>query len=173
MATEAKVRSIDALETFRASLVVFLTRARRALDQVGEEVARTRQWVLTDQRMFWTEQLRKRTRAMEQAQQELFSAKLSTLKDSLTMQEHALRKAKRLVEEADEKAKNVKIWSRDFDRYVDPLLKKLETTRQFLDSAMPKGIAHLAAIQRTLDAYSESAPVAAAPPPPSEPGTPP
>ena len=44
MATEAKVRSVDALESLRASLIIFGTRARRAIDQVGEEVSRTRQW---------------------------------------------------------------------------------------------------------------------------------
>lgn len=173
MATEAKVRSIDALEAFRASLIVFLTRARRALDQVGEEVSRTRQWVQTEQRLHWGEQLRKRTRAMELAEQELFSARLSTLKDSVTMQEQALRKARRLVEEAAEKVRNVKVWSRDFDRYVDPLVKKLETTRQHFDTVMPRGVAQLAALQRTLEAYSEAPPPAASPPaPPAEPGAP-
>ena len=169
MATEARVRSLDALESFRASLIVFVTRARRALDQVTDEVARTRQWVLNDQRMHWTEQLRKRTRAMEQAQQELFSAKLSTLKDSLTMQEHAVRKARKLVDEADEKMKNVKIWSRDFDRIADPLVKKLDSVRHFLEHVMPKAIAHLETTGRILESYAETPPPVSAPPVTPEP----
>lgn len=172
MATEAKVRSVDALGAFRASLIVFVTRSRRAVDQVGEEVARTRQWLLNDQRLHWTEQLRKRTRAMEQAEQELFSAKLSTLKDSQTRQEHALRKAKHLVEEAEAKMKNVKIWSRDFDRIADPLVKKLDSVRHFLEHVMPKAIAYLETTQRILESYSETRPPVSAPPPPAEPGTP-
>ncbi len=168
MATEAKVRSVDALESFRASLIIFVTRARRAIDQVGEEVSRTRQWVLNDQRMHWTEQLRKRTRAIEQAQQELFSAKLSTLKDSLTMQEQAVRKAKRHFEEAEVKMKNVKIWNRDFDRIADPLVKKLDSVRQFLEHSMPKAIAYLEATQRILDSYAEAPPPMSAPSPPAD-----
>ena len=169
MATEAKVRSVDALESFRASLIVFVTRARRAIDQVGEEVTRTRQWVLNDQRMHWTEQLRKRTRAMEQAQQELFSAKLSTLKDSLTMQEHAVRKAKRLCDEAEVKMRNVKIWNRDFDRIADPLVKKLDSVRQFLEHSIPKAIAHLDTTQRILESYAGTPTPMFAPPLPVEP----
>jgi hypothetical protein len=163
MATEARVRSVDALESFRASLIVFVTRARRGIDQVTDEVARTRQWVLNDQRMHWTEQLRKRTRAMEQAQQELFSAKLSTLKDSLTMQEQAVRKAGKLLDEAQEKMRNVKTWSRDFDRVADPLVKKLDSARQFLEHSMPKAIAHLETTRRILDSYSEAPPPASMP----------
>lgn len=169
MSTEARVRSVDALESFRAALIVFLARARRSLDQVSEEVSRTRQWVLNDQRMLWTEQLRKRTRLLEQAQQELFSAKLSTFKDSVNRQEQAVRKAKRLVDEAEEKMRNVKIWSRDFDRYCDPLVKKLETTRQFLDTKMPRAINHLDTTQRILESYAETLPPASAPPPPPPP----
>lgn len=168
MATEAKVRSVDALVSFRASLIIFVTRARRAIDQVGEEVSRTRQWVLNDQRMHWTEQLRKRTRAIEQAEQELYSAKLSTLKDSVNMQEQAVRKARRNFEEAEMKMKNVKIWSRDFDRIADPLMKKLDSVRQFLDQSMPKAIAYLESMQRILDAYAEAPPPMSAPAPPSE-----
>ena len=161
MATEARVRSVDALESFRASLIVFVTRSRRAIDQVSEEVARTRQWILNDQRMHWTEQLRRRSRAMDQAQQELFSAKLSTLKDSVTRQEHALRKAKLLFEEAETKMKQVKIWSREFDRIADPLVKKLDSVRHFLEHVMPKAIAYLETTQRILESYAET------PPPPS------
>jgi sugar-specific transcriptional regulator TrmB len=169
MATEAKVRSVDALGSFRASLIVFVTRARRAIDQVGEEVSRTRQWVLNDQRMHWTEQLRKRTRAKEQAEQELFSAKLSTLKDTVTRQEMALRKAKALCEEAETKMRNVKIWNRDFDRFADPLVKKLDIVRHFLEHKLPQGVNHLETTQRILESYSQSAPPVAAPPVPAEP----
>lgn len=169
MATEAKVRSVDALESFRASLIIFMTRARRAIDQVGEEVSRTRQWVLNDQRMHWTEQLRKRTRAIQQAEQELYSAKFSTLKDSVNMQEQAVRKAKRHFEEAELKMRNVKIWSRDFDRIADPLVKKLDSVRQYLDHSIPKAVHHLETMQRILDAYSEAPPSMSAQQPPPEP----
>ena len=167
MATEARVRSVEAIGAFRANVIVFITKARRAVDQVGEEVARTRQWVQNDQRMFWSEQLRKRTRLMEQAQQEYFSAKLSTLKDSLTMQEQALRKAKRAVDEATEKMNKVRMWTRDFDRYADPLVKRLETFRSFLDHTMPKAVHYLEQVERILTSYTDTAVPVDSPPPSS------
>ncbi len=170
MATEAKVRSLDALESFRASLIVFMTRARRAIDQVGEEVARTRQWMMNDQRIHWTEQLRKRMRAMKQAEQELFSAKLSTLKSSVTRQEQAVRKAKEQVDEAEMKMRSVKNWNRDFDRIADPLVKKLDSVRQFLEHSVPRGVAYLETTQRILESYAGTPPPMFAAPLPAEPG---
>ena len=75
MANEAKVRSLDALESWRSSLIVFMTKARRAVDQAGEEVRRARNWVQTEQRLHWETELRKRTRKLEQFQAELLDRK--------------------------------------------------------------------------------------------------
>ena len=168
MANDARVRSVEALESLRASLITFLSRAKRAVDMVSEEVARTRQWVQVEQRMFWTEQLRKRTRALERAEQEYFSARLSSLKQTMTMQEQQLRKAKAAVAEATEKLQNVKKWMRDFDRYTEPLVKKVDTMRGFLDHVMPRAIHYLDTTQRILSDYAEinlPVDVASAPPP--------
>ena len=40
--TEARVRSLDALNTWRSSLIVFQTKARRGVSQVTDEVKRLR-----------------------------------------------------------------------------------------------------------------------------------
>ena len=81
----------------------------------------------------------------------------------------ALRKAKALCEEAEQKVRNVKVWSRDFDRLADPLLKKLDSVRHFLEHVVPRGVAQLETTQRILESYSEMAPPVSAPPPPAEP----
>jgi len=154
---EANVRSIETLETFRASMIVFLTKARRSIDQVGEEVQRTRNWLDQDQKLHWQTELKKRTRAMEQAQQELVTARYSTLRASTTMQEVAVRKAKAAVQEADEKLRRVKGWIRSFDSSVDPLLKKVESLRSYLEHDIPKAIATLSQTQRALAAYTDNA----------------
>jgi len=54
MATDAKVRSIDELEAFRAGLIVFQNRAKKAVDQASDEVRRTRLWIETDRIPFYT-----------------------------------------------------------------------------------------------------------------------
>ncbi len=155
MAEQAKVTSIDALEAFRASLIVFVHAAHQHLDGVGDDVRRTRSWVQSEQRLHWQGELRRRMRALELAEQELFSAKLSGLRDNLVVQQNAVRKTKAAVEEAEEKLRNVKLWTRNFDHTADPMLKRLESLRLLLDHDMPKAISFLLQAQKTLEGYSE------------------
>ena len=53
MATQAKVTSIDALEEFRSRLIVFLNKAHAAVDQVNDDIRRTRTWIQHEQRTHW------------------------------------------------------------------------------------------------------------------------
>ena len=98
-----------------------------------------------------------------QAEQELLGAKLSGLRDNLTVQQAAVRKARAALDEAEEKLRNVKRWNRDFESAADPLVKRMESLRQYLDFELPDAIACLVQAQRTLDAYMEAPPPAAAP----------
>ena len=41
MADQAKVASIDSLESFRNSLVIFMERVSKSIDEVGDTVRRT------------------------------------------------------------------------------------------------------------------------------------
>ena len=160
MAEQVKVTSIDALETFRASLIVFLTKAHTSLDEVGDEVRRTRHWIENDRRTHWEGEFKRRKRALDQAEGELFSAKLSGLRETTAMQENAVIKWKRLVAEAEDKLRAIKAWNRNYDGCVDPLVKRLQGIRFYLDHDMPKALAWLVQAQRTLESYTE------APPPP-------
>lgn len=167
MADKAKITSLDVLETFRAALIVFLTKARRAVDEVRDGVRRTRQWLDHDQKEHWNAELRIRRRKLDLAVQELFSARLSEFVDK-TPRQQAMRKAKLAVEHAEEKMRNTKKWSQNFDSISDPLTKRLENLRQFLDDDMPKAIHFLVEAHRTLEAYSESNGATAQPAPPTD-----
>src|SRR3954468_11570314 len=125
MADQARVSSIEALESLRATLLVFHERARRCVDEVSEEINRTRIWVQQDQRHHWERELRKRNRALDAAEQELLAAKLSALRDNLKMQQDMVRKCKAAVAEGEEKLRNTKIWTRDYSHEVDPLARRL------------------------------------------------
>ncbi len=163
MADKAKITSLDALENFRAALIVFLTKARRSVDDVRDAVRRTRQWLSHDQKAHWTAQLQIRRRKLDQAVQELFSARLSEFVDK-TPRQQAMRKAKLAMEEAEDKMRNTKKWSQNFDSISDPLAKRLENLRQFMDDDLPKAIHFLVEAHRTLEAYSESHMSTAQPP---------
>ena len=161
MAEQAKVTSLDALERFRADLIVFITTAHRCVDEAGDEVRRTRQWLQGEGRMRWEGEARRRKRVLDQAEADLYSARLSGLKDRTLVQEEAVRKAKRAMAEAEDKLRAVKKWNRDFDNSADPLVKRLEGMRYYLDHDMPKALAFLVQAQKTLEAYAEPS----APPP--------
>lgn len=175
MAEQARVTRLDALESFRASLIVFLAKARRSVDEVADEVKRTRHWLQHEQRLHWETQVKKRQKALDQAQQELLSARLSEFVDTPSMQQMAVRKARRVLEEAQEKLRLVKIWNRDFDTQADPLVRKLESLRYYLDHELPDAVSFLSQAQRTLETYAEtplpgtSAPAPPAPGPAQEP----
>jgi len=155
MANQVRVTSLDALETFRAHLIIFLAKAVGAVDEVGDEVRRTRSWVHNDQRHFWETQIKKRRRTLDQAQGEYMNARLSKLQDNIAAQKQAVQKAKRALAEAEEKLLLVKTWIRNFDSCTDPLMKKMSSLRQFLDFDMPKAVAFLVQAQKTLEAYTQ------------------
>jgi prefoldin subunit 5 len=159
MATQAKVTSTEALESFRASLIVFLTKARRSLDESSDEVRRVRQWVQHDQRTHWEGEFRRRTKKLEQAQQELMSARLgasSNQQSALMARQMAVAKAQREIAEAETKLKKLKGWSQNYDTCADPIIKRMDKLRQSLNE-LPKAIAYLVNVQKTLEAYAEAA----------------
>jgi hypothetical protein len=153
---QVKVTSIDALESFRARLILFINKAGCSVGEVIDEVNRTRYWIQNDQRMLWEREFRRRTKVLEQAEQELMSARLSGLKQTTSMQQNAVNKAKKALQEAEEKRRVIKKWNRDYNAQADPLAKKLESLRGFLDHDLPKAVSYLSNAQKTLESYVQS-----------------
>ena len=153
--TEARVRSLDALNTWRSSLIVFQTKARRGVAQVTDEVKRLRQWLELEQRAHWESEIKKRSRKVDQAGQELLTARNSTMRGTLMVQEQALRKAKAALAEAEDKLRRTKRWCQDYDRVVQPLLKKLENLHYYLEHDLPKAVHLMEQLTRALEGYRE------------------
>jgi hypothetical protein len=59
MDQQAKVTSVDAIENFRASLILFLSKAKPALEEVMHEVVRTRLWIENEQRTFCEREMKR------------------------------------------------------------------------------------------------------------------
>ena len=155
MANQARVTSTEALDTFRAHLIIFMNKANRAVDDVNDEVRRTRVWLQHDQRVLWESEFRKREKALAQAEQELMSVRLTgNHETAMIIRQQAVNKAKRALGEAGDKLRRVKAWNQNYDGLADPIVKRLESLRQFLGNDIPKGIAYLVNAQRALDAYA-------------------
>jgi len=163
MPQQAQVRSVDALDSFRASLVVYLSQARPALEEVTAEVVRTRVWLETEQRTYWENQVRRRRKELEQAQQALFSARIGNLRHETSAELMAVQRAKRAFDEAETKLRVLKKWNQDFEGRVQPMVKQMEKLHTVLSNDMVKAVAYLAQVLNTLAAYAERHPGAAAP----------
>lgn len=155
MPDRAKVTSLEALEEFRARLIVYREKASRVLDEVSDHVTRTRLWLETERPAYWQNQIRRLSRELEQAQQELFSARLSGLRDSSISQQMAVQKLRRSIREAEEKTKTVKNWQRQYDARVEMPARQAEKLRHFLEHDLAKAIAFLNETIKNIAAYAE------------------
>ena len=165
MPDRAKVTSLEAIEAFRAKLIIYRDKAGRVLDEVSDEVIRTRLWLETDRLTHWESQIRRLTRELEQRQQELFSAQMSGLREASYMQQVAVQKAKRAIRDAEEKMQTVKHWRRQFDHQIEPPARQVEKLRHTLGHEMGMAVAWINELTKTLSAYAELSPSAPAPPP--------
>jgi DNA repair ATPase RecN len=164
MADQAKVASIDAIDTLRISISLFMERAEKALDEVGDAVRRTRTWVHDEQRSHWLAEKRRRERKLDQAEQELYSSRLSTLQNTSTEAQMHVRRAQHALEEAEQKLRVLKKWARDYDSTVEPLARRLDTLRDLVMTKYPKATVQLTQMIRTLEAYAELGAVQTPPP---------
>ena len=160
MADRANVTSVEALESFRSSLLVYLSKARPVLDEVSTDVQRARNWLEVERRAFWEQQLKRRTEKLREAEQTLFGARMSNFRETTDAEAAAVRRAKAAVEEAENKLRRVKLWCRDFDSRIEPLAKQLDQLRNLYTIEMPKAAAHLALIMNALADYAGLAPAA-------------
>ena len=154
MPDRAHVTSVDALESFRASLIVYLGKARSTLEEVSADVQRMRDWLENEQRTYWEHELRRRSRDLQEAQQALFSSRLSQLREASAAEQMAVQRAKRALDQADAKLRVVKQWNRVFDNRVDPLVKQMEKLHTVLAHDMVQAVAFLAQAITTLHAYA-------------------
>lgn len=157
MPGQAQISSIEAVEAFRADLIVYLGQMRPVLDEVGGDVVRMRFWLQTEGREFWENQLRRRRRKLEEAQAELFNAQLSTLQDSSILQHMQAQKAKQAVEEAEQKLAALKKWDRELENLTEPMLKQVSQLQGFLSAEMARGVASLTQALQALESYRQVA----------------
>jgi len=162
MPDRAKVSSLEAIESFRAKLIIYREKAGRVLDEVSDEVIRTRLWLEHDRITHWQNEIKRRKRELEMRQQELFSAQLSGLREASYVQQQAVVKAKQALRDAEERLQRVKQWSRQFDQRVEPLAHHADKLRHTLGNDLGQAVAWLGELLKTLAAYAELSPASPA-----------
>ena len=171
MAGNAQITSVEAIENFRAKLIVYLSQTRPVMEEVSNELSRTRLWLQNDQRMFWDHERRKRERKLEEAKQELFNATMSAIQSGTTaLLQMTVQRSQRAVQESETKLKLLKRWDNELDNRAAPLMKQTEQLQGFLATDMARAVAYLDQVLKALDAYRNVA-LTGGPNPATEPAT--
>ena len=157
MAERADVTSIEALESFRASLLVYMDKTGMTLDEIEDAVKRNRVWVQNEQPNYWKGEIKRLTRALEDAEQALFSSRLSASREPSAEERMKVNRLRRALRDADEKLKVTKKWARNYDGIIEPLAKKLEVLRFMVTQRLPKGTQFLKQAADALHSYAETA----------------
>jgi len=155
MPQPAQVTSVEALEAFKSSLIVYLEKGGRLLDEVSEDVVRTRIWLETDRQLYWKKLVHQRTKEMAQAEQELLTARLSDMPEAIKARRLAVNKAKLALHRAEDGLARVKQWLRRYETEVESRTKVVVQLRQLLGYDMSKAVAFLEGAVSTLAAYAE------------------
>jgi hypothetical protein len=154
MANRVNVTSVEAIEAFRASLIVYITKARPTLEEVNAEIVRLRIWVQTTQRTEWEAHFKKRYRILEEAKAALFRSRLSNLSEVSAAEIQAVNKAQRAVNEAEDKLRMLRKWDRDFENQTEPIARQLEKLQTFLADDLGKAVIYLSQTLASLHAYA-------------------
>lgn len=154
MPDRAQVASLEAIEAFRARLIVYRDKAGRVLDEVSDEVVRARLWLQSDRVNHWQGQIRRCERELEARRQELFSAQLSGLREASCARQHAVVRARQQLREAEERLRKVSLWNRQFDQRVEAPARQMEKLRHTLAHDLAAALARLDAIGKTLAEYT-------------------
>lgn len=155
MADRAQVTSVEAVESFRSALIIYLSKARPALEEMSNEVLRAKQWLQNDQRRLWEGEMKARSKKLERAKAEMFSVSMSKFQEVGAAQQLALHRAKEAHEEGQKKLALLKKWDHELDNRAEPLVKQVDQFLSFVSTEMPRAIAYLTQAIKSLEAYAE------------------
>jgi hypothetical protein len=155
MAPAAQITSVEAIENFRARLIVYLGQMRPLLEEINHEALRTRLWLREEQQRYWQDQLRRRYRKLEEARQELFAAKLSSFQEASSLHYMAVQRAQRDVAGAEEKLGIIKKWNLQLEDTAAPFTRHVDQLQGFLIADMARAVTFLDQVLAALAAYRE------------------
>src|SRR5439155_13759911 len=127
----------------------------RILDEVSEDVVRTRIWLETDRQLHWKKLVQQRTQEFAQAEQELLTARLSEMPEAIKARRMAGNKARLALRDAEDGLTRVRQWGRGYQSQVESRMKVVAQLRHLLASDMRKAVAFLDGAATNLAAYVE------------------
>lgn len=161
MAGQAEVRSIDTLAFVKAALATFAYECGQALAEVELEGRRGVEWITVDQAGYWKAEVRRRGEKVNEAMRDL--ERCRTFKSTgdgppaCTEEKKNLEKARRKLQVAEEKAQAVRHWTPIVQQQFRETGVRLVHFREVLDVDIPKAIALVERMLKSLEAYHQTA----------------
>jgi hypothetical protein len=174
MSGPAQVRSVVALERFRASLVEYEKRTQTALDILTAELRRATTWVEEDRPHYWLQQEKNAADAVHQAKLDvercLIFTTIGDQQPACREERAALQEAKDRLAYCQDKRQQMRHWQGILQHEVFEFKGRLSQLRRILETELPAARAKLQLIIRQVEGYeierpleSRETPVAAKP----------
>ena len=157
MSQFARVESVDALKRLRVFLCAFGETVGTGLAEAEAEIRRARLWLEREQAFHWKDQIRKRGELLHRAKavlsQKLMLQQADRSSQSLVEERRAVAIAQKHLAEAEQKAVNVKHWTRQLERNAYTYKGSMQRIAQMAEVDVPRSIARLDGMIRSLEAY--------------------
>ncbi len=161
MSSQADVRSIQALQDFRAILALYAEEAQGALGAVKMEAKRTVFWLQHDRKSYWTEQLKRRREQVSSARAEVMRRKLAKTPEhtpAFSEQKELLRQAEAGLREAEAKIVLIKKWEPMLQQAVLELYAGIRRISDLSGTDTVRASLLLGRLVDALEAYTRIAP---------------
>ncbi len=166
MRSGAHVKSVAALENFRAALGLFGDEVSQTLAALQAEIQAFVDWLEHDQLKFWRAEIRSREERVAEAKADLHRCLSATIDPQRTpschVEKKALDLAKKRLQEAEDKLKLVRRWIPLVRQAVMEYRMKTEPLRGAAASDVPAAAARLRSSIERLEEYLRIAPPSAA-----------
>jgi hypothetical protein len=161
MALPVDVKSIDVLQAVREAFVLFSEDASHALGSMDMEIRHCLDWLTHDQRIYWQNEVKRRSEKLSEAKAELHRKQLSQMfgehaHDS--EQREGVREAKRRLEEAEDKVEQVQRWLPVVQRAVSEYNGQARPFADILEFEVENSIALLDRMINAIEEYTNIAP---------------
>jgi hypothetical protein len=166
MSGQADVKSIDTLAFVKAALAAYAHESGQALAEVEIEGRRAVEWITVDRAEFWKAEVRRSSDLVNQAMKDLEHCrtfkKVGDNQPSCIEEKKALEKAKARLAFAEQKLAAVRRWTPVVLQQFRETGVRMVHFREIIDGQLPKAIARMERMLKSLDAYkSVSGPAAA------------
>jgi len=151
----ANIKTISAIQEFRAALVGFMEDAKLAVCEAHADVLKTHSWIQQDRIGYWQHVKKKRHEKVLQARGELTRAQLQSRDErpSCVLERKALVKAQAEFDEAERKVESCRKALSLLDREGLLFKAALAGFSTTLEQDLPNAVGHLDRLMDTLEKY--------------------